>query len=493
MNSGISRSGIPSVTVMCFIFLFLALFLPPVSALQIDQDNIANITEQLTQFNRISGVKENKAASCIKMKMEDYGLETHFQNFSFITTGENTDGTVWVNTSNVVGIRKGNSDQIIIIGAHYDTVSPENPGADDNAGGVAVMLELARAFQGQSFNRTIYFISYSGEEFGLLGSKYWLKENDVLKDDIVAVINLDCVAMGDKLLLYSPDQWLLDIFPQKANLAKVEGDSFPGSDEWRFWEENLPAVRLNDFGNHTIWDTPQDTTDRLNYSLAGESAGIIGMGVYNLSTTKDLSPPVLNIEVNNGTIFYNVSENAFVDVILDGTNFGHMVSGQVTLPYGKHEIEIIATDAWGNKISEKLTADIEQDFYTIPRFEGVSAITIPYKKMSEDKTRKYNVLFNRLDYDIVNGTGNVTVNGYIDGIQIEDIEKNHFMIFSSGHHTFMVAAFNEKEIIGFDEDKFIHQSYTEHKKYPFSQDKSGFLSSILNILDDFMDWIMPAS
>jgi hypothetical protein len=294
------------------------------------------------------------------------------------------------------------------------------------------------------------------------------------------------------LLLYSPDQWLLDVFPQKANLVKVEDNSFPGSDEWRFWEENLPAVRLNDFGNHTIWDTPQDTTDKLNYSLAGESAEIIGMGVYNLSTTKDLSPPDLSIEVNNGTIYYNVSENAFIDVILDGTNFGYMEYGQVTLPYGKHEIEIIATDAWGNKISENLTVEIEQNYYTIPRFEGELAITIPYKKMSEDKTRKYNVLFNRLDYDIVNGTGNVTVNGYIDGIQIEDIEKNHFMIFSPGNHTFMVVAFNEKELIGFDEDKFIHQSYTEHKKYPFSQDKSGFISSILNILDGFINRIMPA-
>jgi hypothetical protein len=488
------RIHITNITtaVTCFILLSLTISTPLVSAVQLNQANIENITEQLTQFNRISGAEENKAGVHIKKKMEEYGLDTHFENFSFNatsrTSGKNTASTIQINTSNIVGIKKGKTDQIIIIGAHYDTVSPENPGADDNAAGVAVMLELARAYQDQSLNRTIYFISYSGEEFGLLGSKYWLEENDELKDDIVAVINLDCVAMGDKLILSSPQQWLLDIFPQKEKLNKLKGTSFPGSDEWRFWEESLPAVRLNDYGDHTIWDTPQDTTDKLNYSLALESAEIISFGVYNLSTTKDLTPPEISIKVNNGTIYYNVSENAFVDLILDGTNFGFMESGQVTLPYGKHEIEIIATDVIGNKISEKLTVEIEQSYYDIPHFEKESAVDIPYKLSSENKTRKYNVLFNSLDYN-VNSTGNVTVNGYIDNIKVENIEKNHFMIFSPGNHTFKVAAYNENGLIGFDEDKFIHQFDFTDKEYPFSQEKPGLVKRFIGFLSGIKNYL----
>ncbi|MDY0388196.1 MAG: M28 family metallopeptidase [Methanolobus sp.] len=484
-----------------FVFLLLALFSTPASAVQIDQDNIENITEQLTQFNRMSGVKDNKAAAYIKDKMEDYGLNTHLDDASFETTtmgiGKNAGNIIQVNTSNVVGIKEGKTDQIIVIGAHYDTLSPEHPGADDNAGGVAVMLELARVFQNESFNRTVYFISYSGEEFGLLGSKSWLEENDNLKDDIVAVVNLDCVASGDRLFMYTLNQhsWLLDAFTSKPNLQKhVDFITF-ASDEWSFWEENLPAVSLRDHGSHGFWDTPNDTIDKLNFSLAKESAEIVATGVSNLSTIKDLTPPELSIEVNNGTIHYDLSEESSINVLVDGTNFGHIESGKITLPLGEHEVKVVAVDKMGNKVSEVIAADINQTYYAIPDFEGKSAIIIPEKR-TEEEIKNYGVinigtLFHSLDYKIVKNTSNVTVTGFIDDIRIEDFEGGCIVVFSPGNHTFKVAAFNESGLIGFDKDMFSHEKcFSRPRAYPSHEEESNFINKIFNMLDAFKQMII---
>ncbi|MDY0388191.1 MAG: M28 family peptidase, partial [Methanolobus sp.] len=371
----------------------------------------------------------------------------------------------------------------------------EHPGADDNAGGVAVMLELARVFQNESFNRTVYFISYSGEEFGLLGSKSWLEENDNLKDDIVAVINLDCVASGDKLLMNSPQYWLLSIFPLEINLDKIESTSFPGSDEWCFWEENLPAVRFTDFGDHTIWDTPDDTIDKLNFSLAKESAEIVATGVYNLSTTKDLTPPELSVEVINGTIHYNVSEESSINVLIDGKNLGHIESGKITLPAGEHEVKVVATDNMGNKVSGDLTVDINRTYYAIPDFEGESAIVIPWKRTKEEikksGVRNFGSLFNSLDYKIVKNTGSVTVTGFVDDIRIENFERGHNVVFTPGNHTFKVAACNESGLIGFDKDMFSHEKcFSRPRAYPSQEEESGFVNKIFNMLDAFKQMII---
>ncbi|MBA7544104.1 hypothetical protein ES705_36451 [subsurface metagenome] len=279
------RIKVTSISVVIFIFLFLPLFSTQAFASQVDQANIENITEQLTQYRRMVGIEDDKAAAYIKGKMEEYGLDAHLEAFSFETitmgTGKKAGKKINITTSNVIGIKEGACDQIIIIGAHYDTSCPDCLGADDNAGGVAVMLEVARELQKESFNRTIYFIAFSGEEFGLLGSKSWLEKHEDLRDDIVAMINLDCVAYGDKLLMSSPTRWLLDVFPPKANMDKRESTAPFPSDEWRFLEENLPFVRLCDLGSHIFWDTPDDTIAILNFSLAKESAEIVANGVYN--------------------------------------------------------------------------------------------------------------------------------------------------------------------------------------------------------------------
>ena len=93
-------------------------------------------------------------------------------------------------------------DEIVVIGAHYDSysrLSPE-PGADDNATGVAAVLETARILAPGEYERTIVYIAFSGEEQGLVGSEAWASDARARGLDIRAVINIDMigyVAPGD--------------------------------------------------------------------------------------------------------------------------------------------------------------------------------------------------------------------------------------------------------------------------------------------------------
>ena len=486
-----------SISVGIFIFLFLSLFLTPAFALQVDQENIKNITEQLTQYRRMVGMEDNKAAAYIKEKMEEYGLDAHLEAFSFETitmgTGKKAGMKINITTSNVIGIKEGASDQIIIIGAHYDTSCPDCPGADDNAGGVAVMLEVARELQNESFNRTLYFVAFSGEEFGLLGSKSWLEKHEDLRDNIVAMINLDCVAYGDKLLMSSPSRWLRDVFPPKASIDKIEGIAPFASDEWRFLEENLPFIRLEDLGSHIFWDTPNDTIAILNFSLAKDCAEIVATGVYNLAATNDLTPPEVSVEVENSTIYYNTSEESTIQVFVDGMDLGYIESGKISLPAGEHHVKVTATDNMGNRASDELIANVNHIHYVIPTFEGESVLIIPWKRPDKEERvlepEGEEPVFRRgfrpawghlhigLDYELEKAANNVTVTGFLDGIKIDELDSGHFVVLTPGKHDLKVAAFDERgRIVGFDEDTFSNRkSYDEPHSYPSHEEEPNLV------------------
>ena len=90
------------------------------------------------------------------------------------------------------------NDEVVIVGAHYDHEGKENRGrvfggADDNASGSAVILELARAFQNlePKPRRTILFILFTAEEKGLLGSRYYVENPLFPLEKTVALINLN--------------------------------------------------------------------------------------------------------------------------------------------------------------------------------------------------------------------------------------------------------------------------------------------------------------
>jgi len=222
---------------------------------------------------------------------------------------------------NVVGILRGSGTgpdaPLVVIGAHYDHLGrgwPDakagnagriHPGADDNASGVAVLLELARAMareralQARSGKeasapaaRTVVFVAFSGEEAGLLGSRRFLEASAYAPSRLAAMINLDTVGRlgaGRLLVLGSGsasgwDRLLRGVRERThAPVEIVPGDP-GGSDQKSFLDAGVPAVQLFT-GANTDYHTPGDTADRI------DARGLTTVTVFTWVLAETLSQP----------------------------------------------------------------------------------------------------------------------------------------------------------------------------------------------------------
>ena len=99
-------------------------------------------------------------------------------------------------SGNVIAELPGTGPGIVVLGAHYDTVS-DVPGANDNTSGTATLLAVARQLAESSFPFTLRFISFGSEEIGLMGSEFYVDSlSESERRDIVAMINFDVVGSG---------------------------------------------------------------------------------------------------------------------------------------------------------------------------------------------------------------------------------------------------------------------------------------------------------
>jgi hypothetical protein len=208
-----------------------------------------------------------------------------------------------VSTRNVAMILPGEDkklkDEYIIIGAHFDhlgmggpgsssraidTIAPHH-GADDNASGVAMMIELAEKFASTkgSHKRSIVCIAFSGEELGLLGSKYFAENPGIDLTKVNAMINLDMVgrlqetnklqiggagtAEGFKDLIYSATDTSI------IKLALSE-EGYGPSDHSSFYGKDIPVLFYSS-GAHLDYHTPFDTYDKLNYQGMADISSLV--------------------------------------------------------------------------------------------------------------------------------------------------------------------------------------------------------------------------
>ncbi len=192
-------------------------------------------------------------------------------------------------TYNVVGILPGADSQLrqqyVVIGAHYDHLGwgkygslyrGKEPrihyGADDNASGVATVLEVARRLVHNPIKRSVIVAFFGAEEMGLLGSKYLVDHFPVPLDSVVMMLNLDMVGRlkQNRLTMMgtgtSPD-WaaLVDSIKTKFGLdISTTADGFGPSDHASFYAKNIPVLFLFT-GLHSDYHRPTDTWEKLNY------------------------------------------------------------------------------------------------------------------------------------------------------------------------------------------------------------------------------------
>jgi aminopeptidase YwaD len=186
---------------------------------------------------------------------------------------------------NVVGFINNGAANTIIIGAHYDHLGygedknaldgegQIHNGADDNASGTSGLIELARALkQSKAKSNNYLFIAFSGEEMGLLGSKYWL-ENQTVKVQPNYMINLDMIGRYDtarKLTVggygTSPIWAALIGHADKKNLIlKLDSSGTGPSDHASFYRKDIPVLFF--FTNsHNDYHKATDDWDKINYT-----------------------------------------------------------------------------------------------------------------------------------------------------------------------------------------------------------------------------------
>jgi hypothetical protein len=209
------------------------------------------------------------------------------------------------------------SEQVIIVGAHVDHLGTGHSstslargdqqggihfGADDNASGVAAVLEIAqyltdRKAAGQlSLKRDILFAAWSGEELGTLGSAHFTqKYRNPLYPAIAACLNMDMVGRLDKKLILqgvgSSGLWTREIeqrnIPVGLPISLQHGAYLP-SDATPFYIRGVPILSAFT-GPHSDYHTPGDTPDKLNYQGAAEIARFMGLVARSLAA-RDAPP-----------------------------------------------------------------------------------------------------------------------------------------------------------------------------------------------------------
>jgi hypothetical protein len=201
---------------------------------------------------------------------------------------ESTRATV----NNVLAYLPGKTDEYVIIGAHYDhlghgyydSLAPSligqiHPGADDNASGTAGVLELARLLapkKGQ-LQRGILFMSFAGEELGLLGSAEWVKEPTLPLGKAVAMLNMDMIGRikDDKVYIggvgTGADFKTLLEEEQSKSKFKIEysAGGYSASDHTSFVTKQIPVLFFFS-GLHSDYHKPSDTWDKINAPSAAQ-------------------------------------------------------------------------------------------------------------------------------------------------------------------------------------------------------------------------------
>ena len=224
------------------------------------------------------------------------GDEGGYRQYFEVSEGE--DGKSH-RVANVVGyLPGGNAEfagQSVVITAHYDHLGhgwpdahAENrgevhPGADDNASGVAVLIELAKQFAVDgSPSRNVVFVAFTGEEAGRLGSRYYATASQPFpSDQILGVINLDTVGrLGDKKISVFGSETSREwphIFRGVSFVTGITSQSvaagLAASDQQSFIEVGIPAVQISSGANED-YHRPSDTMDRI------DEAGLVKVATF---------------------------------------------------------------------------------------------------------------------------------------------------------------------------------------------------------------------
>ena len=200
--------------------------------------------------------------------------------------------------SNVAAYLPGTSPDYVVFGAHYDhlglggenSLSPSSvgkihPGADDNASGVAAILEIAREYSNRpsKLRLGLLFLAFAGEEIGLLGSSHWVDNPTLPLERAVAMLNFDMVGRIKDGKLYVGGTGTAEPFGELVEKAAAEHSlkvdksrsGYSSSDHTSFAAKKIPVLFFFS-GLHSDYHKPGDTADKINGDAAVDLLGAAG-------------------------------------------------------------------------------------------------------------------------------------------------------------------------------------------------------------------------
>lgn len=259
------------------------------------KNNVTFLAADDLEGRAIGTEGEVKAADYLAKEFKKLGLapkgtEGFFQSFTVSKPSNpheeaviGTDGE-GITGRNVVGFLDKKSDKTIVIGAHFDHLgmggsgslhrgdSAIHNGADDNASGTAALLALAEILKHEELSSNVLFIAFSGEENGLWGSNYFVKNPTIDLATVNYMINMDMVGRLNEeksLAVYgvgtSPSfPSILDpINSDSLKIVTTESGVGP-SDHTSFYLQDLPVLHFFT-GQHEDYHKPSDDSDKINY------------------------------------------------------------------------------------------------------------------------------------------------------------------------------------------------------------------------------------
>ncbi len=281
------------------------------------KEDVAILANDSLNGRKTGSEGEKKAAAYIAKRFQDLGLQAkgtagYFQEFTYKAsknphqeaefTSEASDSTE--RGANVIAYLDNKAENTVVIGAHYDHLGMGGEGslyregqaihngADDNASGVAMMLHLADSLRLNAAespkNNNYLFIAFSGEEEGLLGSNYFVKNPTIDTKKVTYMLNMDMVGrLNAEKTLAVYGLGTSPIFKQtvnanagKLNIAENESGVGP-SDHTSFYLADIPVLHFFT-GQHEDYHKPSDDTEKVNFE------GMQLVSNYIFSIIKDL-------------------------------------------------------------------------------------------------------------------------------------------------------------------------------------------------------------
>jgi Zn-dependent M28 family amino/carboxypeptidase len=332
--------------------LFFLIFTLSCSNNSLHKNNVIIDVEYLSSDElegRSTGSRgEELAANYIKKRFKEMNVKPiakngYFQEFSFKQKSHphdtiSTSDSIQENSitgKNVIGFIDNKSINTIVVGAHYDHLGfggegslyrsdslKIHNGADDNASGVSLMLDLAAKLKDNN-NNNYMFIAFSGEELGLLGSNFFVKNPTIDIKSINYMINMDMVGrLNNENTLAVYGLGTSPIFKQtiksnNKNFKIIENESGVGpSDHTSFYLNDIPVLHFFT-GQHSDYHKPSDDSELLNY----EGINLISDFIYSIISDLNDNGKLPFRETKNEsqeTPRFKVSLGVIPDYLYDG-------------------------------------------------------------------------------------------------------------------------------------------------------------------------------